>query len=114
MADYFIKYIPSDDSKLIRKKHPALYLLLSLAIERVRWQEEESLQGLIQGDAILGSYEEAGISRQQYRDAIELGVSMGIWEVVWNPKCKKQQKENHQRNHESNRCKYHKHNDLGL
>lgn len=88
----FIKYIPSEKSAWLRANHTSLYLLLTLAVERARWQEGESLDGLLPGDSILGSYEEAGITRQQYRDAIEKGEILGIWEVVFNQKQIKQQK----------------------
>jgi hypothetical protein len=88
----FIKYIPSEKSSWLRKNHTALYLLLSLAAERARWENTEYLDGLIPGDAILGNFEEAGITRQQYRDAIEKGEKLGIWEVVWNQKSTKHQK----------------------
>lgn len=89
MAERFIKYLPNDKAAWLRKHHTALYLLLSLAVERVRWDSEDSPLGLKQGDVILGSFEEAGISRQQYRDAILMGENLGIWEVVYNRKCKK-------------------------
>lgn len=89
---HFIKYIPSEKAAWLRQHHTTVYLLLSLAVERARWEKDVSLDGLIFGDAILGSYKEAGLSRQQYRDAIEKGESLGIWEVVWNPKIPKHQK----------------------
>lgn len=92
MSDRFIKYIPSEFTSFLRQYHTPLYLLLSLAAERARFQPGESALGLLPGDAILGSYEEAGISRQQYRDAIEKGESLGVWEVVFVPKSKKTKK----------------------
>jgi hypothetical protein len=92
----FIKYIPSEKSAWLRSYHTSVYLLLSLAIERARWEENESLDGLLPGDAILGSYKEAGLTRQQYRTAIKKGEELGIWEIVYNRK-------NHNINHTKTR-----------
>lgn len=88
----FIKYIPSEKSSWLRQFHTSLFLLLSLAVERAKRTNEECSLGLLNGDAILGSFEEAGISRKQYRHAIDKGVELKIWEIVWNPKNKNQQK----------------------
>lgn len=88
MSERFIKYIPSEKSKWLRKHHTALYLLLSLAIEQARWSDDHN-DGLMAGDSILGNFEDAGITRQQYRDALTKGESLGIWEVVYNRNCKK-------------------------
>jgi hypothetical protein len=92
MSESFIKYIANDKAKWLREKHTALYLLLSLAVERVRWENTPCPKGLLQGDALLGSYKEAGISRQQYRDAIDKGIKFGIWKIVYNKSAKGERK----------------------
>lgn len=88
MPERFIKYIPSEKAKWLRKHHTALYLLLSLAVEQARWSDDHN-DGLLAGDSILGNFEDAGTTRQQYRDAIIKGENLGIWEVVYNRNCKK-------------------------
>jgi len=40
MSERFIKYIPSDKAAWFRQHHTALYLLLSLAVERARWADD--------------------------------------------------------------------------
>lgn len=92
MSQRFIKYLPNEKASWLRQHHTPLYLLLTLAMERARWHNEPCPLGLEQGDAILGSFEEAGISRKQYRDAIEKGCEFDVWEIVWNHKNPKQQK----------------------
>ena len=87
MSERFIKYIPSEKSAWLRKHYPSVFLLLSLAIEQARWSED-ILDGLLPGDAILGNYEDAGLTRKQYRTALDKGIELGYWEVVFNQKDK--------------------------
>lgn len=81
----FIKYIPSEKARWLRKNYPNAYLLLSLIVERAR-RISGHIDGLQVGDAIIGDYEEAGLTRQQYRTAIEKLVEFNIIEIVYNGK----------------------------
>ena len=84
MSERFIKYLPNEKAAWLRQHHTALYLLISLAIERARWTVGTCELGLIQGDAILGDPSKAGISPKQYVSAIAKGVELGIWEKVYS------------------------------
>lgn len=86
MSERFIKYLPNEKAAWLRKHHTALYLLLSLAVERARWSNKECPLGLKQGDAILGNPKQAGISPKQYVNAIQKGIELGIWEKVYSRK----------------------------
>ena len=88
----FIKYFPTEKAAWLRQYHPNVFLLLTMVAEKAKRTKKNSSNGLIQGDAILGSYEEAGLSRKEYRNAIDKGVELHLWEIVWNFKNPKQQK----------------------
>lgn len=81
----FIQFIPSDKSAYLRQNHPSAFLLLSLIAERAR-RTPDGYDGLQIGDAILGDYQSAGLSRQQYRTALDKLVELRIVKIVYNGK----------------------------
>ena len=77
----FLKYTPSEKSKWLRSKHPNAFLLLSLIAENARVFDGLP-DGLIPGDAILGDYKAAGLTRQKYKTALAKLEELGIIEIV--------------------------------
>jgi len=91
MSERFIKYIPSEKADWLRKHYRNAFALLSLIAENAR-RTSDHLDGLQIGDAILGNYEDAGLTRKEYRNAKNKLIELEFIEVVWNPKNKNLQK----------------------
>ncbi len=81
----FVQFIPGEDSSFLRQNHPNAFLLLSLIAERAR-RYANLPDGLQVGDAILGDYQAAGLSRQQYRTALDTLVELGYIDIIYNGK----------------------------
>lgn len=78
----FIKYIPSERSEwLIKNSIPAFILLTKIA-ERAR-RFNGHIDGLEIGWAIIGDYKNMGLSRQQYRTALEFLETCKIIEIIF-------------------------------
>jgi hypothetical protein len=84
----FIKYIPSEKATWLRKKYPNAFLLLSLIAERAR-RVPNSPDGFEIGDALVGDYEEAGLTRKEYRTALEKLQEFGYIEILLKSKNSK-------------------------
>lgn len=91
MSDRFLKYIPSPKAQWLRKYHRNAYLLLSYIAEHAR-RTIEFDDGLEIGDAIIGNYEDAGLTWKEYRNARDKLIELNIIISVWNPKIKSCQK----------------------
>ena len=59
----------NDALELIRK-NPNAYALAAVIANRARWREGFNADGLVQGEALLGDYDEYGMTRQKYRTAL--------------------------------------------
>jgi hypothetical protein len=81
----FLQFIPGEDASFLRENHPNAFLLLSLIAERAR-RKSGHPDGLQIGDAILGDYQSAGLSRQQYRTALDTLVELGYIDIIYNGK----------------------------
>lgn len=81
----FIKFIPSEESSYLMRNHPNAFLLLCLIAERAR-RVAGNIDGLQTGDAILGDYEAAGLTRKQYRTALDHLVELGLIKIIYNGK----------------------------
>lgn len=84
MSDNFIKFIPSPEAEFLQENHPCAFLLLCLIAKCAR-RVNGMPDGLIIGDAIICP-EKAGLSRQQYRTAVEKLEKMKYIEIVYNGK----------------------------
>lgn len=81
----FLKFVPSEEATFLRKRYPNAFLLLSLIAERARRIPGQP-DGLQVGDAMLGDYESSGLTRQQYRTALDKLVELGHVEIIYNGK----------------------------
>ena len=81
----FLKYITSKKSHELRKNHLKAWVLLSLIAERAR-RDDDHFDGLQVGDAIVGDYEEIGLTRKEYRTALKKLVDFGFIEILSNGK----------------------------
>jgi hypothetical protein len=81
----FIKLIDSEEVLYLIEHHPNAFLLLTLIALRAR-RVSGKPDGLIIGDSILGDHKSAGLSRQQYRTALQKLVELGHIEIVYNGK----------------------------
>lgn len=90
----FIKLIDSPTTDWLQENYPNAFLLLSYIV-RIARKNTEIPDGLIIGDAIIGEIEtsrKSGLSRKQYRNALEKLIELGMVELVYNPKSKNGQK----------------------
>jgi hypothetical protein len=85
MSDRFIKFIPSDEADFLQENHPNAFLLLCLIAKRAR-RISGKPDGLIIGDAIIGDHKKAGLTRQQYRTALDKLEEFAYIEIVHNGK----------------------------
>ena len=81
----FLIYNRCEKAKWLRRKYPNAYLLLSVIAESARRYNGLD-DGLIIGDALIGDYEEAGLSRQQFRTALQKLVNFKIVKIISNGK----------------------------
>ena len=81
----FIKFIPGEKATYLRQNHPSAFLLLNLIAERAR-RTPNHIDGLLVGDAMLGDHKLAGLTRQQYRTALEKLTDLNMIEIVHNGK----------------------------
>lgn len=84
-SENFVKFIRSPESKLLRENYPNAFLLLSLIAERARRYAGHP-DGLQIGDAILGDFKAAGLTRSKYRTAIKKLEKLKHIEIIWNGK----------------------------
>ncbi len=84
MTEY-VKMIRSDISDFLLSKYPNAFLLLCLIAKRAR-REDGLPDGLRVGDAMIGDFKAAGLTRQKYRRALEKLVELGIVQIVSNSK----------------------------
>ena len=85
VSQNFIKFIQSERSSYLRKKHPNAFLLLSVIAERAA-SEKDELKGLEAGDAIIdrkGASQDAGITENEYRTALKILEEKGYVEIVF-------------------------------
>lgn len=71
MSERFLKLIMSKEFDYLLSKHPNAFLLLVLIGSRARRYDGEP-DGLIIGDALIGDYEACGLTRQEYRTALDI------------------------------------------
>lgn len=94
MYDRFIKLICSPEADFLQQNYPNAFLLL-VQIAKTARRTQNCLDGLEIGDSIVGEIEtsrKAGISKKEYRNALEKLENLGFIETVFNPKNKKHQK----------------------
>lgn len=85
MSERFIKFIPSEESEYLLENHPNAFLLLCQIATRAR-RFNGHIDGLQIGDAIIGDYEKAGLTRQKYRTALEKLKDLGFIKTIYNGK----------------------------
>lgn len=85
MTERFIKFIPSEKADFLQEHYPNAFLLLCLIARRAR-RDAGNPDGLLPGDAILGDYRSAGMTRQNYRTSLEKLVELKIVKIIWNGK----------------------------
>ena len=81
MRERYIKFIPGEKSDWLRKKYPNAFLLLSLIAERAR-RYNGHIDGFKIGWALIGDHKSAGLSRQNYRTALDILQSYKIIEIL--------------------------------
>jgi hypothetical protein len=86
MSERFIKLYPSDELQWLLINHANAFILLSLIALRARRQNGNP-DGLIIGDALIGSDDlKPGMSRQNFRTALEKLVEFGYIKIISNGK----------------------------
>jgi len=86
MAERFLKLnLDTDAADFLARHHPYAFVLLSVIAMRARRIHGQS-DGLIIGDAIIGSADIPGMSRQNFRTALEKLVELGHVKIVSNGK----------------------------
>lgn len=86
MSDRFIKLYPSEELSWLIRRHGNSFILLTLIAERARRYNGHP-DGLIIGDALIGSTDlEPGLSRQNFRTALDKLVEFGYVEIIANGK----------------------------
>lgn len=93
MSERFIKFIPSEESNWLMLNHGNAFILLSLIATRAR-RVNGNPDGLVIGDALIGSSDlSPGMSRQNFRTALNKLVEFGYVEIIANGKVfKKREK----------------------
>ena len=67
----WVKAMRTDDAMELIQTNPLAYVLLAVIALRSRWKTDGfNPNGLKQGEAFLGDFEEYGMSRRQYRTAV--------------------------------------------
>jgi hypothetical protein len=86
MAERFIKFYPTDESDWLVRHYGNAFILLTIIASRAR-RENGHPDGLIIGDALIGSTDfEPGMTRQNFRTAIEKLVEFGYIKIISNGK----------------------------
>ncbi len=67
-------------------RNPNAFALLALVAVRARWQDGDSLYGLTCGQALLGDHAACGLSRREYRTALDNLVRWGFLKVNPTPR----------------------------
>lgn len=81
----FIKLIDSEKTEWLVVNFPNAFLLLTIIARRARRQNGH-IDGLQIGDALIGDHLCAGLTRQQYRTALQKLIELGLVEIVYNGK----------------------------
>lgn len=71
MSQRFIKYIPGPEADWLRSNYPFAMILLQVIAERAR-RENGLPDGLTIGQAQIGDWENYGMTRQNYRTALDI------------------------------------------
>ena len=66
----FIKFKRGYDMTI--HNYPNAFNLLAVIAQRAKWRESFNNRGLDLGEALLGDFKSYGLTRQQYRDTLEL------------------------------------------
>jgi len=69
-ASGWFKAMRGNDALELIRKNPNAYALAAVIANRARWREGFNADGLVQGEALLGDYDEYGMTRQKYRTAL--------------------------------------------
>lgn len=86
MSQRFIKYFPSDEASWLLTHYPNAFIVLTKIACRARRQNGHA-DGLIIGDAIIGASDmEPGMSRQNFRTALEKLVEFNYIKIISNGK----------------------------
>lgn len=85
MSDNFIKAIRSEKLDWLQEKYPYAVLLLFYIARHAR-RYNGHIDGLIIGDSIIGDHKKMGMSRQNYRTALEKLIELKIVKIIWNGK----------------------------
>lgn len=81
----FVKLLRSEEAKFLLSYHPNAFVILTyIAMHARRYNGQPD--GLIIGDALIGHESIHGLSRQNFRTAIEKLAEMGIIQIVSNGK----------------------------
>jgi hypothetical protein len=81
MSERFIKFIPSEEALYLAKKHPKAFILLVFVAERAR-QKNGLADGLTVGQCHVGDWENMGLTRQEYRTALNVLINKRFLEKV--------------------------------
>ncbi|MFH2108229.1 MAG: hypothetical protein ABII93_06125 [Chrysiogenia bacterium] len=73
----WVKFLRSDSSADLIEKHPSSFLLLALIAMRAR-RTGSRITGLEPGEALVGDYKKAGLTRPKYRTALEVLSALGF------------------------------------
>jgi hypothetical protein len=68
----WFKAMRGETPRELRRKNPNAYALAAVIADRARWTDGFNADGLALGEALLGDFEEYGMTRQQYRTALAL------------------------------------------
>lgn len=77
----FIKYFPNEKAHWLLENHPNAFLLLTLIAQRARRSNKDA-DGFEIGWALIGDHEKAGLTRQQYRTALDVLVEHQFIEII--------------------------------
>ena len=81
MSESFIKLIRSDKMRGLIREHPNAFILLTIIADRVQWQDDP-IKGLKSGECRIGDWENIGLTRQQYRTALNILVSKDFLKIL--------------------------------
>lgn len=81
----YIKLIDSEKTEWLIDNFPNAFLLLTIIARRAR-RTQGHIDGLQIGDALIGDHKSAGLTRQQYRTALQKLIEFGLVEIIYNGK----------------------------
>lgn len=81
MNPSFIKLLRSDEVLHLARKHPNAFILLTFIAHRARW-ENGLPDGLTIGQCHIGDWENMGLTRQEYRTALDILTARNHIEIV--------------------------------